>query len=72
LPPDNTSWLNSHLIAVAGLFVVGIVLSGNRDRGIKTLGKLMILAGLGLGFYWYVYPYIVSTSNFIDKLMFWR
>jgi len=66
---NNTSWLNFHLITVAGLFVAGVVLSGSRDSGTRTIGKLLIIAGIGLGVYWYVYPYVASTLSFIDKLM---
>jgi len=67
---DNSSWLNYKILVVGGLFVVGIVLSG--DRQTKTLSKLLIIASLGLGFYWYIYPHFMSALNSIDKLIFWR
>jgi len=71
---DSFSWINEYkgLITVACI-VLGIIFtaSSRKGSGGHTFGIILLLAGIGLAFYWYILPTWDSITSFWDKLTFW-
>ncbi|RLF51744.1 MAG: hypothetical protein DRN11_02290 [Thermoplasmata archaeon] len=68
------SWLDKYkgLITIACI-VLGIVFTatGRKGSGVQALGIILLIAGIGLAFYWYILPAWKSFTSFWDKLTFW-
>lgn len=71
---DWLSWLTEHkgLIVIACIFS-GIILTASSRKGTggHTIGIILLVAGVGLAFYWYILPAINGVTSFLDKLTFW-
>ncbi|HEC76051.1 MAG TPA: hypothetical protein ENI33_02185 [Thermoplasmatales archaeon] len=67
-------WLEEHKgLVVVVCTVLGILLmaSSKKGSGGHTIGILLLIAGIGMAFYFYILPAIEGIGSFWDKLTFW-
>ncbi|RLF46065.1 MAG: hypothetical protein DRN29_05630 [Thermoplasmata archaeon] len=71
---DLLDWLEEYKnFVIIACIVLGAILTGGSKKGsgAKTIGILLLIAGIGLIFYWYILPPLYSIADFWDKITFW-